>query len=714
MRKVSDEFKRMLNDKNRHLLYWADITLLDGTVLNLDRTDLMQGDGFKIADATSGTSSFDIGSVIVNQLSLKLNNEDDVYSTYDFEGATVVAYTGFELEDGSTEKLRMGTYVVDEAKAVGITIILTCPDNIRKFDKVYSISSLKYPASLETILKDACKCCGVTLISQEFENGDFVVENRPDDESLTFREVVQWIAQISCKYVRCDAYGKVFLGWYDEQHYYKEYVLTDELGNKILTDDDNPIIIFAKQTSEPGMLSGGEFDGNTPFSSGDTADGGTFSPWNKVLPDETGGMFDTMNTYHHIWMLNSLNIGIDDVEITGVNVALETDSGEGTSYLYGDDGYVLVIERNGLIQSVTDANNVAMMAGKKVIGMKFRTFDAGHLSDPIIEAGDTAYVTDRKHRSYRTYITNTTYSAGATQKSSCGAETPEKKKTTRFSDVTKAIVGSKKAAAAQIGSYNESMQALTGLMTNAFGAYKTEEKQPDGSTVFYMHDKPNLSESMTIWKRTIDAFAVSTDGGKTWNAGLDKDGNAIFNILSVVGIRFDWARGGMLTLGGLNNEAGIQIMLNEKGEEIGRWDNKQLFTVGPIVSDAKETYNRAVMNDGKFLVYDKSGNACGKFTSWIAKGSDGVISDYGCGIAAYESTTDGSSDNSYMYVMKNGKSARINGKRVYLTADTLYVGNAGKNGSAAKSGRATFSDGSYMDYKNGILVGGRTASGSTF
>jgi hypothetical protein len=39
---------------------------------------------------------------------------------------------------------------------------------------------------------------------------------------------------------------------------------------------------------------------------------------------------------------------------------------------------------------------------------------------------------------------------------------------------------------------------------------------------------------------TADAFAVSTDGGKTWNAGMDSSGNAVVNILSAIGVQAEW------------------------------------------------------------------------------------------------------------------------------------------------------------------------------
>jgi hypothetical protein len=61
-----------------------------------------------------------------------------------------------------------------------------------------------------------------------------------------------------------------------------------------------------------------------------------------------------------------------------------------------------------------------------------------------------------------------------------------------------------------------------------------------------MHDKPTLAESMKIWKQTADAFAVSTDGGVTYTAGFDVEGNAVVNILSAIGVNADWVRTGKL------------------------------------------------------------------------------------------------------------------------------------------------------------------------
>jgi phage minor structural protein len=61
---------------------------------------------------------------------------------------------------------------------------------------------------------------------------------------------------------------------------------------------------------------------------------------------------------------------------------------------------------------------------------------------------------------------------------------------------------------------------FSNLMANALGYYHTEQKDEQGRTTTYIHDKPLLSESSTIWKVSVQGFAVSLDGGKTWSGGF--------------------------------------------------------------------------------------------------------------------------------------------------------------------------------------------------
>jgi hypothetical protein len=218
LRNLSSNWKeKVKNGMDVQYLKYADITLTDGTVLNLTSADLWQN-GLSFEDSVSSDSTFDIGSAIVNVLDLSINNFNGEYSGYDFEGAEVVTYVGLELDNETTEKIRICTMtVVEQPEDETVTIDLTCEDNMRKFDRNYSDSKLKYPATRGQIIRDACEVCGVTLQTTSFDRDDYIVQIRPDNEALTFRQVLQWVAQIGCQWLRCDEYGRLCVKWYDTE-----------------------------------------------------------------------------------------------------------------------------------------------------------------------------------------------------------------------------------------------------------------------------------------------------------------------------------------------------------------------------------------------------------------------------------------------------------------------------------------------------------------
>lgn len=301
-------------------------------------------------------------------------------------------------------------------------------------------------------------------------------------------------------------------------------------GNRTeITTDANPEVAIYTTTRyiDGDNINGGNF---TDYTSGDNVDGGTFYQ---------------MKRYHHFYNFGSTpTVSVDDVVITGIKVSYAEDE-ETYTKLFGTEGYVLSIENNPLIQSKEDADLIASRVGLKIVGMKFRPFSANVLSDPSVQAGDPCYVsirTSRGYITYQSYITSLLYTVGQRMRVSCDAETPSRNSSTKYSAETKTVVENRKRVEKKLTAYNLAVQQLTNLMANSFGVHKTEEKLEDGSTIYYLHDKPTLSESQTIWKMTANTFTVSTDGGKTWNAGFDSQGNAVLNILSAIGINAEWIK----------------------------------------------------------------------------------------------------------------------------------------------------------------------------
>lgn len=211
---VSSAFREALENDNRAYVERAVLTLEDGTVLELGNAELWDS-GYENDDAVSADDSFSaLGSAIVNSANLVINNIYDDYSEYVFENARAILHIGLDL-DGNVESFVKGTYTVDETKYNGSIITLSLLDNMHFFDKPYSDSTLVYPASCDTIIRDACTICGVPLGTTTFPNRDTVIAERPDDEALTFREIIAYVAQICGCYARCSNNGALELKWFD-------------------------------------------------------------------------------------------------------------------------------------------------------------------------------------------------------------------------------------------------------------------------------------------------------------------------------------------------------------------------------------------------------------------------------------------------------------------------------------------------------------------
>lgn len=520
MRNVSNAFRNELYNDNRNYVVSCDITFSDGTKKTATNAQIWSG-GFKAEDSVSGSNNFEIGAAIVGKFTLVLNNIYDDYSDYDFYGAEISnVKCGLKLPDGTTESVSFGKYTVDEPKYNGSIITLSCLDNMSKFDRPYSESNLTYPATLGQIVRDACNICDVPLASDSatFDNDDYVVDARPDDNT-TFREVLSWVGQISCHWLKCNNNGQLSLRWYDRETYDKLFGIYDA-GN--FNDD------IEKDTVDAGTFA-------NP-SDGDVIDFGTFSDSKK---------------YHHIYSTTSTDMSTDDVTITGIRVTErapeDSEDQEDIVYQYGEDGYVLGIEGNELIQS-GKGSQVASYLGGKIVGLTFRPLSLTCLSDPTIEAGDIAIFTDRKGRSYKTLITSTTFQAKNYQKVSCDAESPSKKNASRISKYTKVYQDLKNNLKRQKTAWEQAIEDLDNRLTNSSGLYSTIEQQEDGSNIYYLHDKPTLEESEIVWKMTAEAWGVSTNGGETWNGGMTVDGDVIARILTSIGVNADWINTGALVI----------------------------------------------------------------------------------------------------------------------------------------------------------------------
>jgi len=503
---VSSEFKRALLSDQRVFSNKATITLLDGTVLNIGSNDIMQG-SVKYSDSVSSSGNFDIGTAIINSYEVKLQNMYEKFSMYDFDGATVIPFVGLELSSG-VEWIQKGVYSVESAAYATNVITLRCEDNMRKFDVDFP-SEFSFPTTLNMLLRNICSYCGVSYLTTSLNQGSYTIQ-RVDASSLNCRDMISYIAQIEGAFARFNNRGLLEIKWY----------ATEAFGK------------------ENNYMDGGRLDDHA---TGDTADGGNFKVY-AAADAYDGGTFADTSAVHHIFSYTSPDIGTDDVVITGVQVNIDIEGGGVETYGAGGEGYILSIAKNVLITSNT-AQSVVNYLSSRIVGMRFRPLKAQVLCDPSREAGDPFYFTDIKSNSHECYFTNIETSIGGHQTISCDAKSPIRNSASQYSAITQAIVRTRREMYEKINAeksvWEKAIEDLGDKLASANGLYTTVEQTSSGS-VFYMHEKPALSESKIVWKMTAEAWGVSTDGGKTWNGGMTVDGDVITRILKAEGVNAEW------------------------------------------------------------------------------------------------------------------------------------------------------------------------------
>lgn len=571
MQKVSVDFIKELNNDNRNYLLNCKIVLSDNMEIDIDNTKLWS-DSFKIEDAVSNPGKFDIGAVISNKLTFTLSDIYDEYTEYDFTDAVITnVRVGLKLSDGTEEYVKKGMYTVDDTSYNGSMITLECLDNMSKFDKSYKESKLVYPATIGSIVRDACTECGVDLNTFEFPNYTYIVQDRPADEALTFRQVLNWCAQIACCFARCNAEGKLELKWFQTG------ILEDELN-------------------------GGVYDNGTPkYQTGDNADGGTYEPWSEG-DVHSGGTFKDLLSIHHFISYTSPEISTDDVVITGILVkeySPDVNKDEVVPYLTGTEGYVLSIEENRFIPPGR-GQEVAAYLGSRLIGLRFRPLSFSCLSDPTIEAGDVGFFTDRKCKTYKFLVTNTVFSSGNYQTVTCDAQTPARNKATRYSAATQAYVELRKQIRKERTEREMALEELSKKLAASSGLYTTIETPASGGKIFYMHDRPNLADSSIIWKMNAEAWGVSTDGGKNWNGGMTVDGDTIVRILTAIGVNASWIDTGRISV--KDKDGNVIFLVDMDTKEIvisGNCVRIGAVSATEAIEEANNTANKALQEAEK-------------------------------------------------------------------------------------------------------------------
>ena len=204
-------------------------------------------------------------------------------------------------------------------------------------------------------------------------------------------------------------------------------------------------------------------------------------------------------------------------------------------------------------------------------------------------------------------------------------------------------------------------------------------------------DSPTFG-AMCLGTLGFEIAGERTTDGRDWKWSTFGTGKGFYADFIVAGTMLaDRIKGGTLELGGEDNGNGIARVLNASGKEIVRLDKDGVYAIGSYVCENIGGLNRRTEIRSGSIMFSKKDKSNPIFVE--SSGDAIVVRSGGTFDDATGSTT----------LLTISKSSMTN------VIDQVYEG-----GMLAKTGRAEFSDGTYLDIKNGRIVGGNTKEGGTF
>lgn len=476
---------------NRNYYVTANVTLSNGTTLKLGKKDFYLSGNSLVDSADSG--DFPVGVAIEKTASLSLVNDDGRFDGYNFNAARFVIFLNVQLSD-RIEAIKRGTYIVSKKPATASEISLSLLDKMHNADKTYD-SNLSFPCTVKELLSECCRQCGITLGDAIFPNADFQIQKAPSN--ATYRTVIGMCAGIAGGNARIDE-------------------------NDLLR-----IITFDKTFTNTTIYDGGTVKN---WTNGDDLDGGTLNPWTTGTVIDGGTLSN--NDYHALFSIQNLQYDVDDVIVTGVKYIEDE-----TEYMSGQDGYVITID-NQLLSGNAQAGVEAI--GNQLISLRMRPFSCDGIANGYATFGDPVEFIDTKNRVFRSFVTDIEFVFGGSTSLSCSAKSAEEDVSEFIGGQQAAVEQSKKDIEKKLSAYDVKLKQMNELAANTLGFFYTEKIQEDGSVITYRHDKSTLADSKVIYKTSADGFFLSVDGGQTWKAGFDSNGDAVLNILYAIGIQSEW------------------------------------------------------------------------------------------------------------------------------------------------------------------------------
>ena len=360
----------------------------------------------------------------------------------------------------------MGKFYIDEFKQREEVMDIKAIDEMVLLDRDYDNSKLTYPASLLQIYSNICSDNNIMMRTVSFNNSNLIIPTKP--EGTTYREVLQFVAELSGTFAQMSRLGGLELKWFTQ---HLDYDITP--NDRMSFDKDDFI------TSIPGLYY--EYE--------------------------------------------------------------REDDEKSIEILIGQELGVLDLSENKLLHSIESPSEVLQSVFDIVSDISFEPYSISYVGDPSLDVGDIVTQTTLRGETIISPITNLSFSFKGTQTiEGNGQDYRIKQFVGGVSSAVKQIVQKQRQEIERVSDLELATDNMTNLIVNTLGGFVTQE-----DNAMYIHDMPNLDDSMHVWKWGLGGFGYSETGKDgVYIAGIDASGTLVARLVVAGIVTADMIKTGLL------------------------------------------------------------------------------------------------------------------------------------------------------------------------
>lgn len=188
-----------------------------------------------------------IGGTVAKRVTGNFNNVDSSFSIQDRE---FELYLGVDLENGTTEYIKYGTFIVQkpEDDQVNDNTSFEALDYMIKLNLPW-VDRMTYPCTLKELFDDLVAQSGLSTKVTSFLNQGFIVENNQFEEGTTRRDVLKAIAQMAFNWARIDEDNDIVMD-FEKKDEVAETLTADNYYNFKKQDMYGPINVIVLRNSQ--------------------------------------------------------------------------------------------------------------------------------------------------------------------------------------------------------------------------------------------------------------------------------------------------------------------------------------------------------------------------------------------------------------------------------------------------------------------------------